>query len=248
MGNFEVSVNNGNGGGRKYFVDPKPGMYNAVCVDFIDHGFSINNYGKVLRKVQPVFQLGDVITEKRVLAAKKAAGLPEEIEDADIDLIGKRLMIRGKKMSFSLYPGGDNMKASDLYGFLSDWGGVKLPKGTQANPHTEDLETWIGRPATLLLSAKADANDPNRKYINVSSVMPFDEETYDAPLALDGTYIRVQDRDNYTAPPSRAEVEGGGSLQATPTSNVRRIEAAKSATEAEVSSDVEPEIPWDKAA
>lgn len=199
---------NGDGGARReYFVDPKAGMYQAILVDFIDHGYSKNSFGKVTRKVQPAFQLKDTITEKMVVAAKKAAGLPTELDEADKELIGRRLYVRGKKMSFSLFPGGKNMKASDLYQFLSDWNGEPLPKGTKDAPHSENLESWIGKNATIMLSRTPNKENPEIVYTNIVAVMPLDED--EEPITLDDSYVRVKDRDNYTAPPSLEDVEGG---------------------------------------
>jgi hypothetical protein len=226
-----VSTGKGNGDGagrREYFVDPKAGMYQAILVDWIDHGFSKNSFNKVTRKVQPAFQLATVIDEKMIVAAKKKAGLPVELDEADRELIGRRLYVRGKKMSFSLFPGGKNMKASDLYDFLSNWNGEPLPKGSKGAPHQENLESYIGKNAQLMISRTASKNDPSIVYSNIVSIMPFDEEDGE-PLALDETYVRVKDRDNYTAPPTLEDVEGAD-LGLAPTSTAAPA-ATRSASE-----------------
>lgn len=207
-----VSTGNGNGSGeggrREYFVDPKPGVYQAILVDFIDHGYGKNSFGKVTRKVQPAFQLADTIDEKMIKAAKKAKGLPTELDDADRELLGRRLYVRGKKMSLSLFPGGTNMKSSDLYSFLSDWRGEQLPKGTKDKPHSENLESWIGKNASIMVSRTPNKQDASIVYTNIVAIMPFEADEDSPEIALDDTYVRVKDRENYTAPPSLSDVEG----------------------------------------
>jgi hypothetical protein len=234
MSEMTVSVKHGNDGGRQYFVDPKPGAYNAVLVDIIDHGYSRNSFGKVARKIQPAFQLENTITEKMILLAKKAKGLPEVIEEADQELIGKRLFVRGKKMTLSLFPGGENMKASDLYNFLSDITGEPLPKGTKAQPYSVDPQTFIGTPVTIIIARNTDKNDPTKVYTNVAAVSPFDADEYDAPISPDENYVRVKDREGYTPPPSEADVAGD-------------LPAASSAPATGAAAESDAEIPWDNA-
>jgi hypothetical protein len=204
--------NNGGGGGREYYVDPKAGMYGAILVDFIDHGYSRNSFNKVTRKVQPAFQLDKVIDEKMIVAAKKAKGLPPELDESDRELIGKRLFVRGKKMSFSLFPGGKNMKSSDLYGFLSDWNGAPLAKDAKVS-----LNDFIGKTATILITRTPNKDKPEIVYSNIAAIMPLEDDT--EPLTLDDSYVRVKDRENYTPPPTLAEVEGAAPAPtAAPTS------------------------------
>lgn len=202
--NLTIKVSQGKGGDggarREYFVDPKKGIYNAILVDFIDHGYSKNNYGKVVRKVQPAFQLEKTIDEKMIKEAKKAAGLPVTLDDSDKELLGKRLFVRGKKMSFSLYPGGKQAKASDLFTFLSDLQGKPL-----ANTQEVDLNALVGTNATLMISRTPSKNDPEIVYSNIVSVSPIEDG--DPVLELDDTYVRVRDRENYSPPPSLEDVE-----------------------------------------
>jgi hypothetical protein len=219
---------NGNFKKREFFVDPKPGMFQAVCVDVIDLGFSKNSFNKVTRKIQFAFQLANTITEAMVLKAKAAKGLPAEIDEDDKELIGKRLFIRSKKMNFSLYPGGENMSPSDLYKFLEDWNGERFPKPTKDNPLTINFEGYVGKNALLMVVTNKDRNDPSITYSNVNAIMPLEDET---PLELDDTYTRVKDREHFKAPPTEADVTGGVST---------------ASTNGQAAADVE--IPWDKAA
>jgi hypothetical protein len=203
MSNLKGTVSQGsNGPLRKYFVDPKPNAYNAVCVDAIDLGARVNNYGKVVREVSFSFQLADTITEKDILKAKKAAGLPEEIEEVDGELVGKRFFIRSKRMSFNFFPGKGTTSPSNLYSFVSNWRGAPLAEDEEV-----DLNDLVGQPATLLISTNIDKNDPKKKYTNISEIMPFDADTYAGPVLLDDTYTRISEREGYVEPPTLEEVQ-----------------------------------------
>lgn len=208
MSNLTVSTSTGNGNGgtrREYFVDPKIGMYPAVCVDVIDHGFSRNNYGKVARKIQFAFQLAKTIDEKAIVAAKGAKGLSTDLDDDDRNLIGARLFVRSKKMTLSLYPGGENMKSSDLYAFLESWSGERFPQG---KPLTINLEDYIGKNATLMITRNPDKRDPSIVYSNIASINPPEDDAELLELLPD-SYTRVKDRDNFTPPPTEEDVNSG---------------------------------------
>lgn len=225
---------NGDGGGRReFYVDPKPGMYPAICVDVIDLGFKKNSFNKVTRKIQFAFQLGTVIDEKMIVAAKKLKGLPAKVEEDDKELLGKRVFVRGKQMSFSLFPGGENMKSSDLYSFLEDWNGAPFAKPTKENPLRFNAEEFIGKNATLMIVRNPDKKDPSIVYSNITAIMPPEEDA--EVLTLDDTYTRVKDRDNYKAPPTEAEASGG-------------VVATSAPAETASTSDEDVEIPYDKAA
>jgi hypothetical protein len=232
----------GEGGSRRdYFVDPKAGMYPAVCVDVIDHGFSKNSFGKVNRKIQFAFQLGTTIDEKMIAAAKKAKGLPTTLDDEDKELIGTRLFVRGKKMALSLFPGGEKMKSSDLYAFLENWNGERFVKPTKDKPLTVDLESYVGRNATLMIVRNPDKNDSSIVYSNITAIMPPEEDAEVLEL-VEGSYTRVKDRDNFTPPPTEADVTGNGQVTAATDGTPASAPAAAEEDDADV------DIPFDQAA
>lgn len=224
----EDSTGNGGEGGnftkREYYVDPKTGMYSAVCVDVKDHGVSTNNWGKTSRKIQFAFQLATLITEAMVVAAKQAKGLPTTLDEADRELIGKRLFVQSKKMNLKLFPGSDNpekpMKKSDLFKFLEDWSGKPLEKVTAPGDDTPryrfDASDYIGKTATLMVQRNPDKNNPAIVYSNIIAISPLEEGG--EVLELDGSYTRLKDRKNGEAPAP--------------------------ATEAAPADDSEVEIPW----
>lgn len=241
MSELVASVGGGNGGGgrRKYFVDPKRGMYDAVCVDVINLGF-VKEYGKIKQKLQFAFQLDKEITEKMISDARVKAGLEPELSEGDIELVGKRLLLRSKKMALSLFPGGTSrdgkpMRASDLYTFVEDWNGEAFPEPTPESPITINFEEFIGRGAEVMVQQKADKNNPHIIYSNLVSIAPLEEGK--EPLELDDSYTRVKDRENFTPPPTEDEVLDADDGEIEASSSAAFDRAMKGAES--------PEIPWD---
>lgn len=215
----------GDGGARRdYYVDPKPGLYEAVCVDVIDRGVVKDKWGKTKRKVQFAFQLAETITEKMILAAKKAKGLDQEIAEEDKALIGTRLFVQGKKMNFSLFPGREGTSPSDLYAFLEAWNGTRFPKASKDAPLKFKAADYIGKNAQLMIVRNPSKDDPTVVYSNIAAIMPPEDDA--EVLTVDEKYIRVKDREGYTAPATEVADDDSAPAEEAPKAKAKAAKAA----------------------
>lgn len=195
-----ATTSEGNGEGRGYFVGAPTGIVNAVAVDVVDLGYKKNSWGKIQRKVQFVFQLETLIDEKLIKKAKKRKGLDTTITDKDMEIVGKPLLAFSKPMNLSLFAGGDNMSASDLFTFLSDWNGEDVGE-------REPLEPYVGKQATLMIKEVKDKKKSGVYYSNIVSIEPLEDE--ENAVEIDESYVRRHEREGYKAPPTLEDVEGG---------------------------------------
>lgn len=238
---------NSNGNRRKYFVDPAADKYQAVIVDVIDLGYQKSPYnGQIQQKIKFALQLDAAITEKAIKKAKKAAGLGTDLTEDDLEVVGKRYMVWSKPFPVSMYPGGTNrngdpLNASGLYKFISDLLGdspenfpeyIETVTDELGNEEEQFIfENLVGANAIVMVSKKKHGD---RVYTNIASIMPIDEDDELELIEPDDTYVRVRDRENFSAPPTREQVEES--------ENGEGVKAEVSTKAKAAASD---DIPWD---
>lgn len=170
--------------GNRFFVNAPTGMQHAVCVDIIDLGIvtPTNPQHKPAHKVKFLFQLKRTMTEKAIIAAKKANGDNSPLTDGEKKLVGQRYLA-SQKFTLSLH------EKALLRKSLVAWRGEDF-SDAELNAGF-DVENMIGENVFLNIVPN---EYQGKTYANIQSYGPFDPEEFGEPIKPEN-YIRVQDRE-----------------------------------------------------
>ena len=184
-----VTYSENTGGGT--WENPPKGIHKARCCDVVDLGVQETEHGSK-HQCEIHFELD-----------KETAGY--------VEATGKQFTVRTQR--FNLPEAGRSLnEKANLYKFLCSWKGEPI---TADKPI--DLESLLGKEATLVLATRVSKNTGN-EYTAIDSLTPKRKEELFPPLS--GDYVRRKDRDDAQPAPVPAPVQPAAAPAPAPDANL----------------------------